>query len=454
MAHPAVANHRSFAQGGSELGKLIDAFDWSATSLGPTAQWPPILRNTVELILRSPAPMVTMWGREGIMLYNDGYARIAAERHPRQLGAPVRESWPEEADFNDNVMRVCLAGGTLSYQDAELQLSRHGTPEQVWLSLDYSPIVGDDGGVAGVLALVVETTDKVRAQRYLAGEGERLRAMFAQAPGFMAMLTSPAHRYELVNQAYLGLVERVDVVGRTVREVLPEVATQGYLALLDQVYATGEPHTGAGTEVWLVGADGVSRQHYLDFVFQPVRDESGAVIGIFVQGNDVSVRVRAECAVRESEARFRTFAQAMPAQVWAADASGQLDWFNDRIYAYSGYRHEELLGDGWGRMVHPGDLHALRTRWTEAVATGAVFEAEVRLRRADGSYRWHLNRALPLRHPCGEDRQLSGQVAGWVGTNTDIEEQKNTAQRYAALNDDLQGQVALRTAERDRMWRL
>jgi PAS domain S-box-containing protein len=447
MAHPTVVVPRPFAQGGSELGKLIDAFDWSATSLGPIAGWPQVVRHTVDLILRSPVPMVTMWGQDGTMIYNDGYARIAAERHPQQLGVPVRDSWPDEAAFNDNVMRVCMAGGTLSYQDAELDLRRHGVPELVWLSLDYSPIVDDDGSVAGVLALVVETTDKVRAQRYQAGVQERLRAMFAQAPGFMAMLTGPEHRYELVNEAYLGLVQRADIIGCSVREVLPEIASQGFLALLDQVYATGLPHTGAETEIWLTGADGASRQHYLDFVFQPVRDDAGAVIGIFVQGNDVTERVRAERAMRESEARFRTFAQAMPAQVWAADAGGKLDWFNEKIFDYSGYRYEDLLADGWGRMIHPGDLHALRTRWTESVATGVLFEAEARLRRADGSYRWHLNRALPLR---GDD----GQVTGWVGTNTDIEEQKNTAQRYAALNDDLQGQVALRTAERDRMWRL
>ncbi len=447
MAHPAAAVSRRFTEGGGSLGAIIDAFDWSATRLGPVSGWPPVVRNTVALILRSPVPMVTMWGRDGVMIYNDGYARIAAERHPHQLGAPVLESWPDEADFNANVMRVCMAGGTLSYQDAELTLCRHGEPEQVWLSLDYSPIVDEDGGIAGVLALVVETTDKVRAERYRAGEQGRLRAMFAQAPGFMAMLTGRDHRYEQVNQAYLGLVERADIVGRTVREVLPEIATQGFLVLLDQVYDTGKPHTGAETEVWLTGGDGVSRQHFLDFVFQPVRDDGGAVIGIFVQGNDVSERVGAERALRESEARFRTFAQAMPNQVWSADAGGRLDWFNDTIFTYSGLRHEDLQGNGWGRMVHPGDLHAVRTRWTESVATGAVFEAEVRLRRHDGSYRWHLNRAVPL-------RGARGEVAGWVGTNTDIEEQKMTAQRYCALNDDLQGQVALRTAERDRMWRL
>ncbi|MCC2957493.1 PAS domain S-box protein [Massilia sp. IC2-477] len=447
MAQAAVAASRPFAQGTGQLGRLIEQFDWSATSLGPIAGWPAVVRNTVELMLRSPVPMVTMWGADGVMIYNDGYAEIAAERHPQQLGAPVRESWPDEADFNDNVMRICLAGGTLCYRDAELNLRRHGEPEQVWLNLDYSPVAAEDGSVLGVLALLTETTAKVRAERYLAGEQDRLRAMFAQAPGFMAMLLGPEHRYELVNEAYLGLVDRPDVVGRTVRDVLPEVAAQGFLALLDRVYASGQSHTGEATEIWLTAASGESCLHYLDFVFQPVREEGGAVIGIFVQGNDVTERVLAERALRESEARFRTFAQAMPNQVWGADAQGRLDWFNEKIYSYSGFSHADLAADGWGRMIHPGDLHAVRTRWTEAVATGTVFEADVRLRRHDGSYRWHLNRAVPLR---GEH----GLVVGWVGTNTDIEEQKNTAQRYAALNDDLQGQVALRTAERDRMWRL
>ena len=124
MAQTGVATPQPFAQGGGELGKLIDEFDWGATSLGPLAGWPPLLRNTVALILRSPAPMVSMWGEDGVMIYNDGYARIAAERHPQQLGVPVRESWPDEAAFNDNVMRVCMAGGTLSYPDAELCLRR------------------------------------------------------------------------------------------------------------------------------------------------------------------------------------------------------------------------------------------------------------------------------------------------------------------------------------------
>ena len=71
-----------------------------------------------------------LWGEEGVMLYNDAYSVFAGGRHPDLLGSNVREGWPEVADFNDNVMRVCLAGRTLHYRDQELTLNRNGRPEK------------------------------------------------------------------------------------------------------------------------------------------------------------------------------------------------------------------------------------------------------------------------------------------------------------------------------------
>jgi len=109
--------------------------------------------------------MVMLWGEDGIMLYNDAYSVFAGGRHPILLGSKVREGWPEVANFNDNVMRVGLAGGTLQYRDQELTLFRHGAPEQVWMNLDYSPVIDESGRPAGVLAIVVETTEGVLAER-------------------------------------------------------------------------------------------------------------------------------------------------------------------------------------------------------------------------------------------------------------------------------------------------
>ena len=442
-----AAPARIFGAGGGLLGGIIDDYDWSATSLGPVERWPDVVRTTVELILRSPVPIVTLWGEDGVMIYNDAYSGFAGGRHPRLLGSKVREGWPEVADFNDNVMKVGLAGGTLSYRDQELTLHRSGKPEPVWMNLDYSPIVDAEGRVVGVIAIVVETTAKVRAERWLSGEHDRLQAMFEQAPGFMAQLAGADHVIQSANAAYRALAGQRDLLGKPVREALPETVPQGVIAILDQVYLTGTTYTATASPLWLAGSDGNRRLHYVDFVYQPVKREDGTVFGIFVQGADVTVRVEAERALRESEEKFRTFAEAMPNQVWTATKDGSLDWFNTHVYAYSGRDHDGLAGIAWTATVHPDDLPAAQKRWAGAVASGAPYDAEFRLRGADGTYRWHLSRAVAL-------RDADGAVARWIGTSVDIEDQKVIAHRLAALNADLESTVARRTAERDRMWRL
>jgi len=157
----------SFPSGGGELGALIRQFDWAKTSLGPLVAWPQSLRTVTDTLLRSPVPIVLLWGEDGVMIYNDAYSGFAGSRHPQLLGSKVREGWPEVADFNDHVMKTGLGGGTLAYKDQELTLYRHGRPEQVWMNLDYSPVLDEAGQPAGVIAIVVETTQRVIAERTL-----------------------------------------------------------------------------------------------------------------------------------------------------------------------------------------------------------------------------------------------------------------------------------------------
>lgn len=437
-----------FLDGGGKLAELIRAFPWQDTALGPIAHWPSGLKTLVAFILRSPVPIVSLWGSDGYMIYNDAYSVFAGGRHPQLLGSKVREGWPEVSAFNDNVMKVVMRGEILSYIDQELTLHRSGKPEQVWMNLDYSPAVLEDGEIAGVIAVVVETTSKVLAERHIQGERARLGAMFEQAPGFMALLTGPDHRFDLANSAFQDLIGRREWQGKTAREVLPELAGQAYFEKLDGAYASGNAFTGQATPFQLAGTgEEASDVRYLDFVYQPLKDLHGQVFGIFVEGADVTERVLAESALRESEAKFRTFAQAMPHQVWTAPADGQLDWFNERVYEYSGHREGELDGDGWGAIIHRDDLFTVQERWVAALNSGENYEVEVRIRRHDGAWRWHLVRAVAMR---GED----GEVLRWIGSNTDIEEQKSIAQALVTLNATLEEQVSVRTAERDRIWRL
>jgi len=171
----SLTSEMTFLQDGGEMGRLIADHDWSATPMGPIEVWPQSLRAIVAFMIHSPVPLVLLWGEEGTMLYNDGYSVFAAQNHPRLLGLPVRLGWPEVADFNDNVMKVGLAGGTLAYKDHVLRLNRTGRFEDVWLDLDYSPVYDDQGAPAGVLAIVNETTERVKATDALRASEARLR---------------------------------------------------------------------------------------------------------------------------------------------------------------------------------------------------------------------------------------------------------------------------------------
>jgi PAS domain S-box-containing protein len=148
-----------------EMAGRIRAFDWSRTELGTLDTWPRSLCSAVQLMLASPLPMVMLWGRLGYMIYNDAYSIFAGGRHPYLLGSPVEMGWPEVAEFNRNVVDTCLAGGTLSFRNKELVLLRDGLPEDVWMDLYYSPVADDDGKPAGVMAMVVETTEHVISER-------------------------------------------------------------------------------------------------------------------------------------------------------------------------------------------------------------------------------------------------------------------------------------------------
>ena len=159
-----------------EMAERICAFDWRQTELGPLDTWPASLCSAVQLMLASPLPMVMLWGHAGYMIYNDAYSQFAGGRHPYLLGVPVELGWPEVADFNRQVVDTCLAGGTLSFRNKELVLLRDGVPEDVWMDLYYSPVANDDGIPAGVLAMVVETTEFMRSERLRQAAEDAYRA--------------------------------------------------------------------------------------------------------------------------------------------------------------------------------------------------------------------------------------------------------------------------------------
>jgi PAS domain S-box-containing protein len=299
----------SFLQNKSEMGNLIRAFDWASTSLGPMSEWPQSLRTTVNIILESPVPIVMLWGKDGIMLYNDAYSVFAGGRHPTLLGSKVLEGWPEVAEFNRNVMKQGFKGKSLSYKDQQLTLYRNNRPEEVWMNLNYSPIMDETGKPAGVMAIVVETTERVQAEqkqadaeRALLTEQKRLYDLFMHAPVVVAVLQGPQHVYELANPLYLQVVGNRPILGKPIRQALPELEGQGIYEILDGVYSSGEPSYGNEVPIKLDTSSsekGAITQCYFNFVYQPYFSNEGTVEGILVHAVDVTDQVIARKEVEE-----------------------------------------------------------------------------------------------------------------------------------------------------------
>ncbi len=390
------ASKANFLRGKSELARLIAAFDWSATPLGPIAAWPQSLKTAAGLLVQSPVPIVMLWGPEGVMIYNDAYSVFAGERHPSLLGMNVRAAWPEVADFNDNVMRVGLSGGTLSYTDQELTLNRRGEPAQAWMNLDYSPVLDESGEPAGVIAIVIETTERVLAERRAASEQERQRHMLQQMPGFVALLSGPDFVYDYVNDAYVKISERTDFIGRRFRDVFPDIAGQGFFELLDRVYQSGKGVVSRNMELRLHGS---AEAQYIDFVFEPIRDDKGAVSGIFIGGYETTEAHRATLALRElnvdlerqvierTQARGMTW-QVSPDLLGALNAEGYFETSNPAWESVLGWSEAEVASMSIFELLHPDDVESTRAGFNLTQIGQPAIRFPNRYRCKDGSYRW------------------------------------------------------------------
>ena len=164
---------------GRTMSELVRAFNWGATPLGDAAFWPPGLKTTVRILLTSRFPMWMAWGPELTVLYNDAYARTTlGKKHPWALGKPASAVWPEIwKDIGPRIERVLETGEASWDETLFLILERGGYPEETYHTFSYSPLVGPDGGNAGMLCVVMEDTARVLDERQLASLGTLAAAL-------------------------------------------------------------------------------------------------------------------------------------------------------------------------------------------------------------------------------------------------------------------------------------
>lgn len=428
-----------FLSSGGNAGELMRTQDWSNSSLGHPETWPQSLRSVVGLLLNSKFPMFVAWGAELGFLYNDAYAEILGAKHPTAMGGKFREIWAEIWPTIEPLIQAAMDGEATFHEDLPLLMNRHGFEEETWFTFSYSPVRDEAGDLAGMFCAVSETTKRVRLEKRLAGEQARLANLFEKAPVFLAQVEGADHRFALANPSYLDLVGRQNIIGQGVADAIPEAVGQGYVALLDEVQATGKTVSASGARVELLSPNGELAERFVDFVMSPVTDETHNVTGIMMAGADVTERVIASRNVIENEERLRLAIEAADIGLWELDISTGKQVWPRRIKAMFGISAESQVSmDDFHNGIHPDDRESTIAAFEAAMDSEkrAIYDVEYRtVGKEDGVVRWVAARGRGF----FDDNGICHRV---VGTAIDVSQRKLTATRLQEREATLRETVA------------
>ena len=261
--------------------------------------------------------------------------------------------------------------------------------------------------------------------------------MVLAMPGPATILWGPPH-VQIYNDAYVAIARHRHpaLLGRPVAESWPDAYEAVIAPLLDSAYA-GRATRLTDFSVSLEGPDRQVEERVFDTDWSPIRDESGAVAGALQTLAEATDRLKAETAMRESEARHRLLIGSWAQAVWETDANGVVIADSPSWRAYTGQALEEWLGYGWLNAIHPDDRAYAERQWREAVAAHGLVNAEFRLRAPDGGWRCTNVRAAPM-------LDAAGSIEKWVGMNIDIDARKRadaalheSEERYRALFESM-----------------
>ena len=337
---------------------------------------------------------------EGDIMEKMGYDnKDYVGKHPAEVGPA------ERYEVNRPLFERVLSGEHFTME--------HQTVAGEYYRVYFVPLKNDAGEVERGLIIALDITDIKEAEE----KSAKLAAIVATSDDAIISKTM-----ESVITSWNDAAERIfgytasEMIGETIYKLIPEDRHAEEPEILRRL-KSGQRVDHFETR--RMTKDG--RLIDVSVTVSPVRDKHGNIIGLSKIARDITASRRLLEHLEASETRFRFMLNAIPQQVWTATPDGALNYVNQVVCDDFGYTTDEIVGYGWQAFIHPDDLPGCLEKWLNALGSGTEYVVEFRLKFRDGSYRWHLARAVPFAE--------GGQVTLWLGTNTNIDLQKMNEQR-------------------------
>lgn len=445
------------------------------------------------LVNASPFPYLLLTTHFIILGANDAYLRLTSRLREDLAGRNLFDAFPPDPDEPDtthaDILQASLLRAIETRQPDHLAVVKYNIPIQTssgttfsqrYWSLIHTPVLDRQGEVAFVIQNPIDVTELVllqqngqgravqddvdyqiagsvfnRAQvleatnRLLGKEREHLLNLFRQAPGFVAIVRGPEHVVDMVNESFYQLVGHRDILGKPVREALPELSGQGYDGLLDKVFREGTAFVGRQMKIMFqLYRDAPLSERYVDFVYQPISGAQHETAGIFIQGQDVTDQKRAQDALQASHERWERAVEGTGDGLWDWDMmTGEL-LYSKRFRDMFGYSEQDFPDriESWSSRIHPDDLPVAMALLETALQSRDPVALEYRFLCRDGSWKWVRSRGVAIGH------DKNGKPSRMTGTITDISEKRESEERiwYQANFDALTG-LPNRRLFRDRL---
>ena len=274
------------------MGERVQTYEWSATSLGPPAEWPRSLRTAMDIVIGCRQPMFIAWGPKLTFLYNDAYVAILGNRHPAALGCPFQQVWSDVWDDIKPLIDRALAGESIWFENLPLTIERNGLAEDTWYTFSYSPIRDDGEQIAGMFCSCIETTAQVLAERRSTAERERL---FEMSRDLFGVATFDGY-LKSINPAWSRILDRSDE--ELLAKPFSEIIHPDDLALTAEVVAAlmrGEPVHQFHVRLLRSNDEPVA------FAWSAVPEGIAGSRTFYTVGRDISEDLRREEMLRQSQ---------------------------------------------------------------------------------------------------------------------------------------------------------